>query len=1266
MNSRTFSQTLMTTLLVLVMFGAAISLVPLVQGGGQPDLTLSHRDIHMDTTPEEGDDVEIYATIHNDGDGDATNVTVKFTDYSHSDKNWTTIGTKHIHQLTSGSSENVSVVWEAKPQGNHTIYVEVDPDGHITESNETNNEADKDVQVQKHQGGNDTILQGYTKKDSDSTHIPKVSMSIQQEKGNFSETFSSDGNGWYEVTLPEGGTYNIRAEKDGYEDFEVNLSVQEGKTTTYHVRMTESSGGDTTEVSGYVFEKESRGTPIENAEITITGKSGNDTYTAYSDRNGYYEQELEEGDNYTLTAEKEGYTSETKHQYIADGESAEVNFHLEKESGSEKTILKGYTKEDQNSTHIPHVWISVSQGNYSETTESDKDGYYEFELEEGGTYHVQAEKDGYEDHESNVSVEEGKETTYHIRMTESSGGDKTMVSGYVYEKESRGTPIENAEITITGHSANETYTTYTDRNGHYEKELGGGDNYTLTAEKEGYTSETKYQYIAEGESEEVNFHLEKESGSEKTTLKGYTKEKTNSTHIPKVWIRVSKGNYSEPMYSDDNGYYEFELEEGGTYHIRAEKDGYEDYESNVSVEEGKETTHHIWMDEEGDKDTYVLGYVFKHEGRGGTPIHDATVTITDISCNCTSRTYTDEEGYYQYKLPGEGNYSVRVEKDGYNSQKEIRHIEKGEEKRIDFYMRIDTPILKGHIWEDSRGGGIPGVEVNITRGEYSFSTQSDLNGYYEIELEHPSGNNMSGTYTVLAWKDGYEPFEGSATVDEEKETIYDIYLTKDDSESTHVNGYVKDKPGITPLIPATVTITGLECNCSYTAETNQHGYYEIELSLEGNYTITASFEGYATETRTIFVEEGKTTTANFHLQRVVTILSGNVWPETRGGGIEGVSIYVTSDHEEYETTTDRHGYYEVSLEEGGTYTVTASKDGYVPQTKVVTIETGESGTVDFHLTDDPSVTVADHLFLRDHDKLSTTLPIGSPATTKSVAANYTQHPGVRTNRQWVDVGTWESDPFTQQHVLREDVTFSLWFMVEPGDYIAEPDWEFTLYRNDAEILSATITGSEESEEHPIQISVTGSLESDVLLSAGDTLSVEISYNGWEDATVYYGNVTYDSGMEFNVSPGFAKPAKDRFGVDINAEFDTIDLEDTDRTVITLTVTNTGQEDDTYSLSLAGSYKGWKATYDSPDTITVKAGTSHIVTLTLTEDATLSPDGDEIIVELVVRSQTYPDVYDSAQIKGKLKTDSPIPDLTVPFIIASLSVGALVASFRRRY
>jgi len=111
-----------------------------------PDLTLSSGDITFSNpNPAVGENITINVTIHNIGNADANNVTVQFFDGD--PVNGTQIGTDQtIDLITAGGNETVNVIWVAET-GTHDIYLKIDPDDNIAESNEDNNEARKLIVV---------------------------------------------------------------------------------------------------------------------------------------------------------------------------------------------------------------------------------------------------------------------------------------------------------------------------------------------------------------------------------------------------------------------------------------------------------------------------------------------------------------------------------------------------------------------------------------------------------------------------------------------------------------------------------------------------------------------------------------------------------------------------------------------------------------------------------------------------------------------------------------------------------------------------------------------------------------------------------------------------------------------------------------------------------------------------------------------------------------------------------------------------------------
>jgi parallel beta-helix repeat protein len=103
-----------------------------------PDLALSSSDITFsNSTPANGDVITIYAEVHNNGEIDARNVVVKF--YG--------IGRTTIPLIPAGSSQIASISWTATPAGLQRIVVMADPNNAISESNENNNVASRNIYV---------------------------------------------------------------------------------------------------------------------------------------------------------------------------------------------------------------------------------------------------------------------------------------------------------------------------------------------------------------------------------------------------------------------------------------------------------------------------------------------------------------------------------------------------------------------------------------------------------------------------------------------------------------------------------------------------------------------------------------------------------------------------------------------------------------------------------------------------------------------------------------------------------------------------------------------------------------------------------------------------------------------------------------------------------------------------------------------------------------------------------------------------------------
>ena len=137
----------------------------------------------------------------------------------------------------------------------------------------------------------------------------------------------------------------------------------------------------------------------------------------------------------------------------------------------------------------------------------------------------------------------------------------------------------------------------------------------------------------------------------------------------------------------------------------------------------------------------------------------------------------------------------------------------------------------------------------------------------------------------------------------------------------------------------------------------------------------------------------------------------------------------------------------------------------------------------------------------------TKLP-ADPEATKTVQAQYNNNLGlVRSDRQPVNVGTWTSDPVEFGIALSIN-SFDIWWEdTEGSDDSCE--WTIKILVNDQEV-SEDVSGCQHDGDGIAK--ATHNLATDVTLNTGDTLGMNLVYEGWDDIKIYYDNSTYDTGL----------------------------------------------------------------------------------------------------------------------------------------------------------
>ena len=135
---------------------------------------------------------------------------------------------------------------------------------------------------------------------------------------------------------------------------------------------------------------------------------------------------------------------------------------------------------------------------------------------------------------------------------------------------------------------------------------------------------------------------------------------------------------------------------------------------------------------------------------------------------------------------------------------------------------------------------------------------------------------------------------------------------------------------------------------------------------------------------------------------------------------------------------------------------------------------------------------------------------GETEATKTVMAQYDDFFGLRTNREPVNVGTWTSDPV--EFGLSVSInSFDIWWEDTEGSS-DDCEWTITIELN-GEDVSEDISDCQHNGNGVAK--ATHSLATTVELAAGDTLGINLVYEGWDDIKIYYDNVTYDTGLNIN-------------------------------------------------------------------------------------------------------------------------------------------------------
>jgi len=506
-------------------------------------------------------------------------------------------------------------------------------------------------------------------------------------------------------------------------------------------------------------------------------------------------------------------------------------------------------------------------------------------------------------------------------------------------------------------------------------------------------------------------------------------------------------------------------------------------------------------------------------------------------------------------------------------------------------------------------------DITDEHNSTTYTIYTDGDGYYEQDLLY------AGAYVVIFERIGYETEERFVDIGEGELLTLNMYLDRDGTHKK-VRGVVMDGKDGSPINDAFLRLTGLSCNCSFQTESSDNGSFTFPEVPHGDFSMVVEKEGYERYQETIVIpEEGDGLQITINLTRIKapglvidSIEFSDMHPEA--GDRVTIEITITNENDSQRsavlTTTDNSD---------GMLTVVVTIAEFN-----VTVQGGKTAsfTVEWDTTGQKGENIISAVLDDDEETLvQETITVEPPSDGLGI----------------------KSITFSDGHPA-------------VGDLVTI---EIEVKNNDDERRSAALTIFDNAD---------GDMDAEVLLlyneitlDGGQTATYTVEWNTTGQAGDNIITAMLDDDSDRSLSETIYVEERGDLGVKLFADRTKITVEDEEYVVISVTVENTGEMTDTYTLSVAyPSDSGWEVAVDVGE-VTLGPGDSRTFAVTVTP---LRNAGGSLNVQVSAVSQTDSMVYDHIYLSVDEGDDdtSPLPGFGAPVVMVGIGLG-VVAFFRRR-
>ena len=480
----------------------------------------------------------------------------------------------------------------------------------------------------------------------------------------------------------------------------------------------------------------SNGDLAENVLVKLY-ENGIEVSQTYTDENGQYHFHLEEGIKYELIASTNGFCAKEEIYTDENWKSEEdVDLILTPYATVQGLVL---TEEGLVASNTK-VELFDKNGDVIFSALTDENGRYQFLLDKNKEYEIVSTKDGHRGSEKIITNQEwdtNKDTNIILKAIE-------IVQGTVRLED--GSSVSEILVKLLDEKGSELERTYSNEKGKYKFLLKPDETYVLIASDVGLGAvDTILTDSTWNGKKDVDLILKPTN----TAQGRVTKPDGSIASNTRMELLDAEGNILLVSKTDENGFYQFVLDEGKKYEIVGIGEklrGSEIIETNDSYDTVGSTDIELKSTE-----IFVEGTIRNEDGTSASGV---IVEIFDEDGKLVEQVTSDENGNYRFEIEKNANYQITAEKEGFSGLENIfTGVNWDSSNRLDIALKPKGNQNYAYVTESKNNKPLDGVKVTLIdlNTEKKIVAYSDENGRFGFNL------TPNSDYTVKFEKDNYFP-----------------------------------------------------------------------------------------------------------------------------------------------------------------------------------------------------------------------------------------------------------------------------------------------------------------------------------------------------------------------------------------------------------------------------------------------------------------------------------------------------------------------------